>query len=46
MQIGIEIPSVPEEVRKAIATGSGISSWFVPTEFEIKGGKSVAVKVP
>jgi hypothetical protein len=31
VQIGIEIPGRPEEVWQAIATGPGISSWFVPT---------------
>ena len=46
VQIEVKIPGTPEEVWQAIATGSGISSWFVPTEFEIKGGKPVAVKVP
>ena len=30
----VEVPGTPEEVWKAIATGPGISSWFVPTEFE------------
>ena len=46
VQIEVEIPGTPEEVWQAIATGTGISSWFVPTEFEIKGGKAVAVRVP
>ena len=32
-----EVPGTPEEVWDAIATGEGISSWFVPTE--IKDGK-------
>src|SRR6202007_1037464 len=31
--------------RPPIATGSGISSWFVPTEFEERDGKPVAVKL-
>jgi hypothetical protein len=32
-------------VWQAIATGPGISSWFVPTEFEESDGKPVAVKL-
>src|SRR5262245_32053405 len=41
----IEVPGTPEEVWQAIATGPGISSWMVPTEFEEKNGKPVAVKM-
>ena len=41
--VEFEVPGTPEEVWQAIATGPGISSWFVPTEFEEKGGKPVAV---
>lgn len=28
----IEVPGTPEQVWEAIATGPGVSSWFVPTE--------------
>jgi len=45
VQVEIEVPGTPEEVWQAIATGPGISSWFVPTEFEELGGKPVAVKL-
>ena len=45
VQVEIEVPGTPEEVWRAIATGPGISSWFVPTEFEELGGKPVAVKL-
>src|SRR5262245_21828179 len=45
VQIEVELPGTPEEVWKAIATGPGISSWFVPTEFEERDGKPIAVKV-
>ena len=34
IQVEVEVPGTPEEVWQAIATGPGISSWFVPTEFE------------
>ncbi|MEP6495972.1 MAG: SRPBCC domain-containing protein [bacterium] len=43
VQVEVEVPGTPEEVWHAIATGPGISSWFVPTEFEEKDGKPVAV---
>lgn len=29
-----EVPGTPEEVWQAIATGPGITSWFVPTQLE------------
>ena len=45
VQIEVEVPGTPEEVWQAIATGPGISSWFVPTEFEERDGKPVAVKL-
>src|SRR5215217_6259779 len=45
VQVEIEVPGTPEEVWRAIATGPGISSWLVPTEFEERDGKPVAVKV-
>ena len=45
VQVEVEVPGTPEEVWQAIATGPGISSWFVPAEFEEKDGKPVAVKL-
>lgn len=45
VQIEVEVPGTPEEVWQAIATGPGISSWMVPSEFEEEGGKPVAVKM-
>jgi hypothetical protein len=44
-QIEAEVPGTPEEVWRAIATGPGISSWLVPTEFEERDGTPVAVTV-
>lgn len=32
VQAEVEVPGTPEEVWAAIATGEGVSSWFVPTE--------------
>ncbi len=43
IQVEVEVPGTPEEVWQAIATGPGISSWFVPTEFEERDGKPVAM---
>ena len=45
IQVEVEVPGTPEEVWQAIATGQGVSSWFVPTEFEEQDGKPVAVKM-
>ncbi len=45
VQVEVEVPGTPEDVWQAIATGPGISSWFVPTEFEERAGKPVAVKL-
>jgi uncharacterized protein YndB with AHSA1/START domain len=44
IQAEVEVPGTPEEVWQAIATGPGISSWFVPTEFQ-HGADGVPVKV-
>ncbi len=44
VQVETEVPGTPEEVWAAIATGPGVSSWFVPTEIEEVDGKPVAVK--
>jgi len=43
VQAEVEVPGTPEEVWQAIATGPGISSWFVPAEFEEVEGKPVAL---
>ncbi len=39
----VEVPGSPEQVWQAIATGQGISSWFVPTTSdECVGGNTVS----
>ncbi len=43
VQIEVEVPGTPEEVWQAIATGPGISSWFVPAEVEERDGTPVAM---
>lgn len=43
VQAETEVPGTPEQVWDAIATGHGISSWFVPTDVEErKGGKVIS----
>jgi uncharacterized protein YndB with AHSA1/START domain len=44
VQIEFEVNGTPEEVWQAIATGPGISSWFVPAEIEEHDGKPVGMK--
>jgi hypothetical protein len=41
VRVEIEVPGTPEDVWQAIATGPGVSSWFVPTE-ERKDGTVVS----
>src|SRR5262245_41473687 len=46
VQVEVEVPGSPEEVWAAIATGPGVSSWFIPTEY-INGpdGKPAQIKM-
>ena len=37
----VEVPGTPEEVWEAIATGRGVTSWFVPTAIEEKKGGAI-----
>jgi len=37
----IEVPGSPEEVWHAIATGPGITAWFVPTDCDEREGGSI-----
>lgn len=41
VQVEVEVPGSPEQVWQAIATGPGISSWFVPTEVEERAGGTI-----
>jgi len=34
IQVEVEVPGTPEEVWQAIASGPGVSAWFVPTRVE------------
>ncbi|MGD9793144.1 MAG: SRPBCC domain-containing protein [Acidimicrobiia bacterium] len=40
LELEIEVPGSPEQVWQAIATGPGISSWYVPHVFEEHEGAS------
>ncbi|MDH3754371.1 MAG: SRPBCC domain-containing protein [Acidimicrobiia bacterium] len=43
IELEVEVPGTPEEVWRAIATGPGISSWYVPhTVDEREGGAATA----
>jgi uncharacterized protein YndB with AHSA1/START domain len=41
VQVEVEVPGTPEEVWAAIATGPGVSAWFVPTEMDGRVGGTV-----
>src|SRR3982750_1179833 len=43
VQVEFEAAGTPEQVWQALATGPGISSWFVPTDIDERDGKPVAV---
>lgn len=43
VEVEVEVPGTPEEVWQAIATGPGISAWFVPAQVEERDGRPVAV---
>ena len=43
VQVEFEARGTPEDVWQALATGPGISSWFVPTEIEERDGKPAAM---
>jgi uncharacterized protein YndB with AHSA1/START domain len=47
VQDEVEVPGTPDEVWRAIATGPGISAWFVPTKSdERQGGQIVCTFGP
>jgi uncharacterized protein YndB with AHSA1/START domain len=43
VQVEVEVPGTPEQVWQAIATGPGISAWFVPTVFNVQDGQPETV---
>lgn len=38
IEFSIEVPGTPEQVWAALATGAGITSWFLPTDVEEREG--------
>ncbi|MCU0867796.1 MAG: SRPBCC domain-containing protein [Planctomycetes bacterium] len=43
VQVEVEVPGTPEQVWQAIASGPGISAWFVPTQLDGRAGGSLAL---
>ena len=43
VEVETEVPGTPEEVWQAIATGPGISAWFVPTRLEERQGGAIVL---
>lgn len=41
IDLSVEVPGTPEQVWDAIATGPGITSWFIPHELEGRQGGAV-----
>ncbi len=41
VEASVEVPGTPEDVWRAIATGPGISSWFMPCKVDGREGGSV-----
>ncbi len=41
IEVEVEVPGTPEEVWQAIATGPGVSSWFVPSEIDGREGGEI-----
>ena len=47
IDLSVEVDGTPEQVWTAIATGPGISSWFVPTTVEEReGGRTTSIFGP
>jgi uncharacterized protein YndB with AHSA1/START domain len=45
VEVEVEVPGTPEEVWQAIATGPGISSWFVPTRVDQRVGGTISFQM-
>jgi uncharacterized protein YndB with AHSA1/START domain len=45
IELEVEVPGTPEQVWAAIATGPGITAWFVPAEVEEREGGSVSLDI-
>lgn len=45
IELAVEVPGTPEEVWRTVATGPGISSWFVPVNVEERPGGAMRMDV-
>lgn len=43
IEVEVEVPGTPEQVWAAIATGPGITAWFVPAEVDEREGGTVSL---
>ena len=43
VEVETEVPGTPEDVWQAIATGPGISAWFVLTKLEEREGGAIVL---
>ena len=43
IELEVEVPGTPDEVWRTIATGPGISSWFVPAEVAEREGGDITL---
>jgi uncharacterized protein YndB with AHSA1/START domain len=43
IEVGIEVPGTPEEVWETVATGPGITAWFVPSTVDGREGGVVTM---
>ncbi|MET0726959.1 MAG: SRPBCC domain-containing protein [Acidimicrobiales bacterium] len=43
IELEVEVPGTPEEVWQAVATGPGITSWFIPMQVEERTGGEVTM---
>ena len=43
IDLSVDVDGTAEEVWEAIATGPGVSSWFIPTRIEGRPGGEVAM---
>jgi len=44
IDVSVEVPGTPQQVWEAVATGPGISSWFVPHEVAEEEGGAVTMR--
>jgi uncharacterized protein YndB with AHSA1/START domain len=45
IELEVEVPGTPEAVWQAIATGPGITAWFVPTEVAERAGGAISFQL-